>query len=181
MADVRCPNCGLVSRIPDGTPANCVRCGAQLLTAFSEGNAQFLGQPAPQTPQPSAMPFPQTQSAAPVQPVHAPETLKLAKKKRRDWRILNAVMYAVQSVALALGVYLHENDSDAFIFPMLGWIGSLLGFSVLSAMLRPDAAYLEKPPFCRKKGLYFFIHLLLSLTTFLSAAIVYAIISMLFE
>lgn len=177
MTEIQCPRCGLVSRIPDGMPASCAGCGAALPApaAFAQ---QMQAAPA-LNPVQQTVPAPE---AVPAQPAgYTAEQLAQARKKRRDWRIMNVVMYAVQCVALALGVYLHDNDSEAFMLPMLGWIASLLGFSVLSAMMRPDVAYLEKPPFCRKKGLYFLVHLLLSLTTFLSAAVVYAIISMMFE
>ena len=182
MTEISCPYCGLVSRIPDGMPASCVGCGRQLhVNAPFAQDMQYAGQPVPQMQQPCGMQIPgmQTvQNAVPVQPVYHPEMLQQAKKKRRDWHILNGVLYAVQMAALGLGVTWDEHgfDTDMSV-PLIGaWLASLVLFSIVSARLRPDAAYLEKPPFIRSKWAYGFFHFLISLTSFVSAAVVYAIL-----
>lgn len=185
MADVRCPNCGLVSRIPDGTPANCVRCGMQLPTVPQMTNMQYAPQPEQQYEQPYGAPVPQYQQpVVPEQQINVPEVLKHAQKKRRDWHILNGVLYGIQTAVLGLGATWDEIggiDTDMTV-PLIGaWLASLVLFSFVSARLRPDAYYLEKPPFIRNKWLYGIFHFLISLTSFISSAVLYAILAALFE
>ena len=184
MADVQCPNCGLISRVPDGMPANCVRCGMQLPTVPQMTNMQYAPQPDPQFEQPYGMPVPQYQQpVVPEQQINVPEMLKQAKKKRRDWHILNGILYAVQMASLILGVTWDDRgfDTDMSV-PLIGaWLASLVLFSFVSAYLRPEDAYPDKPKFIRNKVLYGFVHFLISLTSFISSAVLYAILAALFE
>ena len=179
MAEIQCPYCNLVSRISDGMPANCVRCGRQLPTgAALPQNVQYAQQPVPQTKQSfaAASQMPAEQAAAPAYPA---ETLKFAAKKRRDWRVLNAVLFGIQTVTLGLGVYLDDIGNDMFLPILGGWLLSLPLFAFLSARLRPDGAYLEKPPLVRSRIVHGLIQFLIGGASFFTAAIIYAILEIL--
>ena len=176
MADIQCPYCGLVSRIPDGMPANCVQCGRQLMTGAAV-QYQYAQQPAPQMQQSFA-----AQPQMPVQqPAYPPEVLKHAKKKRRDWHILNAVLFGIQTFTLGFGVFLNDIGNDMFLPILGGWILSLPLFAFLSARLRPDGAYLEKKPFCRSRVTLGFLQFLIGGASFFTAAVIYAILEVLLK
>lgn len=176
MAEIRCPYCNLVSRVADGMPANCVRCGKQLPAgAEFPQNVQYAQQPVPQTEQSSAAApqMPAEQTAAPAYP---PETLKFAAKKRRDWRILNVVLFIVQTFALGFGVYLNDAGNGLFAPALAGWMLSVPLFAFLSARMRPDGAYLERPPLVRSRFVHGLIQFLIGGVSFFTAAIIYAIL-----
>ena len=106
MAEIQCPYCNLVSRISDGMPANCVRCGRQLPTgAALPQNVQYAQQPVPQTEQRFA--------AAPQMPAehitrHSEPVLTL--EIECNPRVDEALVEAFQEAYPKLTVEILDND-----------------------------------------------------------------------
>ena len=167
-----CPQCGGQSQVEAGKSAMCPYCARmidaqaampkQQETAFAQQDVQFAPPPAqavppmlqkpaqayPQAVQPAAMPAPQMQQGqfAMQSQQYSQAQLAQAHKKRKSWKIMNWSMIGIQAAVLALGILLEEGGADIGAPMILTWLLSQPAFGVISAMLRPDDAYLEKKP-----------------------------------
>jgi hypothetical protein len=106
-------------------------------------------------PQQTVMPMQQMQPGgyAMQAPQYTPEQLRFAEKKRRSWHFMNVAMPIVQAVVLGLGIWLEETGSEIGVPMILAWVMSLLVCGFISALLRPDDAYLDKKPMFKSKGI----------------------------
>ncbi|HBI85436.1 MAG TPA: hypothetical protein DDX71_03985 [Ruminococcus sp.] len=167
-----CPQCGGQSQVEAGKDAMCPYCARVIDAsavmpepqgaAFAQQDVQFAPPPAqavppmlqkpaqayPQAVQPAAMPAPQMQQGqfAMQQPQYSQAQLAQAHKKRRSWKIMNWSMIGIQALTLALGIFMDEVSTSLSVPMILTWLLSQPACGVISAMMRPDDAYLEKKP-----------------------------------
>ena len=165
LITVTCPFCGVQSQIEEGAAdALCPYCDTALNPAaaaeglafaqqpdvqFAQPHAQAAIQPQPlQMQQPAALPAQQMQ---PVMPQYTPAQLQAAQKKRKNWYILNIALTGFQTLLMAFGI-LFAAKGFRFGVPMiLTWVLTTFGFGAISALTRPDSAYLERKPFWKSR------------------------------
>jgi hypothetical protein len=141
---------------------------------------QPYAQQYPQQPYAQQYPQPAAQQSAPMQRQYSEEERRAAQKKRTGWRIMNLLLYLVQIVLITGGVYMDDVGKEIGAFMICGWLLSTLFFAIASAAARPDDAYLEKPPAIRSRFLQGLIQFLIGCTSFITGAVLWAIISEIF-
>ncbi len=172
-----CPVCGGESQIEAGRKAVCPYCAKELNTSasdqgfafapqpdvqfaqqqFAQPNVQFAPPPAQMTPQiqpqTAPMPVPQMQQGQFVMqtPQVSPAVLAEAQSKRRNWYLINTALIAAQTLMMALGILFTVFGLRIGVPLILAWVLTLPGFGALSALTRPDHAYIDKKPFSKSK------------------------------
>lgn len=158
----------------------------QPVREMQPAQTDFFGAPVQQMQQPYAAPqmnpaqFAQ-QQMNPAQfvapPQYSPAELAAAKKKRGQWYILNAALYAIPAIVLAIGIMLEEFDGDAGVPLILSWLCAHPIGGFLSGLLRPDDAYIDKKPLFKHKSMQGFMHFIASFpATAAAGGILYAIL-----
>lgn len=166
MKTVICPFCGTQVQVEEGQYAHCPACATELNTAPAEGGFAFAPQDVPAAPdlqfapppepapmQPQQMQMPQQTGAVPMQPQYrvqySPAQLQAAEKKRKTWHIMNCGLMGFQTLLFAFGVLFAAMNRRFGIPMILTWVLTLPFFAIISAMKRPDEAYIEKKPMSR--------------------------------
>lgn len=112
------------------------------------------------------------------QPQYTQAELVAARKKRGQWYFLNAALYAIPAIVLAIGVLLEEYDGDAGVPLILSWLMAHPIGGFLSGLLRPDDAYIDRKPMFKHKSTHGFMHFIASFpATAIAGGILYAILS----
>ncbi len=160
---VICPFCGTQVQVEEGQYSHCPTCATELNTAPSNDGFAFAPQGVPTAPelqfapppehstnQPQQMQMPlQMAGVVQMQQRYSPAQLQEAEKKRRNWTIMNCGLMGFQALLFAFGV-LFASMNKRFGTPMiLSWLLTLPFFAIVSAMKRPDEAYIEKKPMSR--------------------------------
>ena len=150
MKTVICPFCGTQVQVEEGQYAHCPACATELNTAPAEGGFAFAPQDAPIAPDLQFAPPPEP---APMQPQYrvqySPAQLQAAEKKRKTWHIMNCGLMGFQTLLFAFGVLFAAMNRRFGIPMILTWVLTLPFFAIISAMKRPDEAYIEKKPMSR--------------------------------
>ena len=111
---------------------------------------QFAPPPEPAPMQPQQMQMP---GAVPMQAQYrvqySPAQLQAAEKKRKTWHIMNCGLMGFQTLLFAFGVLFAAMNRRFGIPMILTWVLTLPFFAIISAMKRPDEAYIEKKPMSR--------------------------------
>lgn len=178
---ITCPQCGGQAQIEAGRSVMCPYCGREISAPPADGGfayaplpqdtqqaaVQFAPPPA-QTPmqdqsvfgvQPSAMPAQQYQPQY-YAPQYTQEQLHVAQQKRTNWYYTNAAMIGGQTLLFAFGTFLAALGSSIGTAMILTWVLSLPGCGILSALLRPDDAYIAKKPLFKHKLVHGFAQFL---------------------
>lgn len=173
-----CPNCGGSAQIEAGRSAMCPYCASELNAANTDQGFAFAAdvqyaQNAAQNTQfaPPPAQLPSAYAGQQISPVryaqperqYSQAELAAARKKRSQWHLMNTAMFLIQAAVLTGAVCLSDYVSDYGIPAMLGWLLSLPVCGALSALMRPDEAYIEKKPMFRSKLLQGIMHFLVSL------------------
>ena len=181
---ITCPQCGGQAQIEAGRSVMCPYCGREISAPPADGG--FAYAPLPQDTQQAAVQFapPPAQTAMQMQPQAMPaqqyqpqyyapqytqEQLLAAQQKRTNWYYTNAAMIGGQTLLFAFGVFLAILGSSIGTAMILTWVLSIPGCGLLSALLRPDNAYLEKKPMFKGRIAQGFAQLILGAAT--SAAV----------
>ena len=184
---VTCPNCGGQSQIEAGRSIVCPYCAymldpktdaapdMQFAQQPMQPDMQFAQQPAPmqdmqfmqqnapmpmQNMQPGQF-MPQNPQFQPYQQI-SPAQLADAQKKRKSWYVQNWAMLGIQALVMALGLLFVDLDNRLGVPMILCWLLSLPACAILSGMMRPDEAYIEKKPLFKSKITQGFVQFLLS-------------------
>ena len=162
-----CQNCGTKAQPEAGRGVICPCCGNEMSPMPADTDAafaqdmQFAPPPLPDDEQThpqflqETQPLPelpiQPEQFASTAPRYTPEQLAQAKKKRGYWHFMNIAMPVIQAVVLGAGVTLNEADNNYGVLLIMTWLMSVPVCGFLSALLRPDDAYLDKPPAFKTK------------------------------
>ena len=187
MIEVQCPYCKALLRDQEAASAVCFNCGRWLgpigmmegTQAVQFDNPPLMQHPAAQQyaqPPYAQPPYAPMQQPGPMAVQHTPEELALAKKKRNGWRLMNAAMLAIQTVVLALGILWDDKGYGIGTAMVMGWLASVFVFAIVSAVARPDEAYIEKKP-AVGRAIQCLLQLLFGIGTLLSGAILWGILS----
>ena len=162
-----CQNCGHKAKPEAGRGVICPCCGNEMSPLSSDNAAAFAQDmqfaPPPVQPVPDdeqthsqflqkSVPLPELQiqpeQFASTGPQYTPEQLAQAKKKRRFWHILNIAMPVIQAIVLSVGTAMYVANKNQVLGLMLisAYRLSTPVCGILSGLLRPDDAYLEKKP-----------------------------------
>lgn len=180
LISVTCERCGRSAQIEAGLRAVCPYCGSELHVPAPDSGFAYAQdvQSAPppvqqaeqvqQTEQvqqdnPAAYMYPPFSEPKPVRQ-YPPEQLAEASKKRGFWYAKNIAVLLLQTLMLSCGIVL----SDYFYRERLGtlvilaWLVSVPLWAVISALIRPDEAYLNRTPLLISKKAQAVMHALLS-------------------
>ncbi len=192
LMNLVCPNCGGQAQIEAGRSAICPYCGGELASetaalvqgAFAQ-NVQFAPPPAQQMPvqqDPYAGMQNMPNAAAmfpPQEQLFTRAQLEAAKKKRDHWYALNAVMIAISAAVILIGVELNNRIDSLSTGLALSWILSHPLCGIISGLMRPDDAYIEKKPLFKSRFVQGIMHMLLSIPLSLAFGIVgYALLDL---
>ena len=129
--------------------------------------------------QPTAMPTQQMPYSP--QAMYQPEQLRIAEQKRKNWYGINAAMIGGQTLLFAFGVFYAILGFNVGTAMILTWVLTIPGCGILSALLRPDDAYIDKKPMFKSKIVQGFAQLILGAATSSAVgAIIGAILNALF-
>lgn len=198
-----CPVCGGESQIEAGKHAVCPYCAKELIASPAQ---DFAFAPLPQYPQQPNTGFAQNMQFAPppvpmqqpnvfVQPMPAApfaaqapqlqyslEDIRTANQVRRQWKRRDRIVVLIQALILALCVGLNDFGSNLDVPVMLAWMCTVPLSGVLSAVKRPDEAFIEKKPLFKHRLTHGIMHALFSIpASFLTGAALYAIAELLTE
>ena len=207
MIEYRCPYCGAKDITGQPQEVRCV-CGAVLYPGSgllpeerfipdapgAEDSAgavqtaqQLYTEPPPVQPVPVQIQHgPVMQQAQfttePVmqQPLYSPEQLRAAEKRRKSWHFLNTVMLLLQTGLFAASFFLNEKRNDFGVALLFAWMLSIPVFSLLSPLLRPDSAYLDRRPLIQSKIVHYILQFAVGMLTMLSGLAVFALLLALF-
>lgn len=159
----------------------------QPVREMQPAQTDFFGAPVQQMQQPYAAPQVNPAQFVPQQmnpaqfappPQYSPAELAAAKKKRGQWYILNAALYIIPAIVLALGVAFDDFGSDLGVPMILGWLCAQPICGLLSGLLRPDDAYIDKKPLFKHRSIQGLMHFIASFpATAIGGAILYAIVT----
>ena len=180
LISVTCERCGGSAQVEAELRAVCPYCGSALHVPAPDSGFAYAQdvQSAPppvqqaeqvqQTEQvqqdnPAAYMYPPFSAPKPVRQ-YPPEQLAEASKKRGFWYAKNIAALLLQTLMLSFGIVL----SDYFYRERLGtlvilaWLVSVPLWAVISALIRPDEAYLNRTPLLISKKAQAVMHALLS-------------------
>ncbi len=196
---ITCPQCGGQAQIEAGRSVMCPYCGKEISAPPADGGfayapleaqqsaVQFAPPPVQtgmQDPsvfgvQPTAMPMQQMPYSP--QAMYQPEQLRIAEQKRKNWYGINAAMIGGQTLLFAFGVFYAILGFNVGAAMILTWVLTIPGCGILSALLRPDDAYIDKKPMFKSKIAQGFAQLILGAATSSAVgAIIGAILNALF-
>lgn len=166
---ITCPQCGGQAQIEAGRSVMCPYCGKEISAPAADGGFAYAPVDAQQSAvqfapppvqndmqdrsvfgvQPTAMPMQQMPYSP--QAMYQPEQLRIAEQKRKNWYYTNAAMIGGQTLLFALGLLYAALDFNFGVAMILCWVLSLPVCGILSALLRPEDAYLTKKPMFKSK------------------------------
>lgn len=179
LISVTCKRCGRSAQIEAGLRAVCPYCGSALHVpapdsgfAFAQ-DVQSAPPPVQQAEQvqperakqdnPAAYMYPPFSEPKPVRQ-YPPEQLAEASKKRGFWYAKNIAALLLQTLMLSCGIvtadYFYRERLGTLI--ILAWLVSVPLWAVISALIRPDEAYLNRTPLLISKKAQAVMHALLS-------------------
>ena len=174
LISVTCERCGRSAQIEAGLRAVCPHCGSALhVPAPDSGFAyaqdvQFAPPPVQQAERakqdnPAAYMYPPFSEPKPVRQ-YPPEQLAEASKKRGFWYAKNIAALLLQTLMLSCGIvtadYFYRERLGTLV--ILAWLVSVPLWAVISALIRPDEAYLNRTPLLISKKAQAVMHALLS-------------------
>ena len=163
-----CQNCGHKAKPKAGRGIICPCCGNEMsplptdsAAAFAQ-DMQFAPPPVQDVEQiqtqflQDTLPLQELQiqpeQFAATDPQYTQEQLAQAKKKRRCWHFMNIAMPVIQAILLSVGstsYVFHNNNYSLMLIEI--WRISVPVCGILSGLLRPDNAYLEKKPMFKSR------------------------------
>ena len=170
-----CPNCGGKTQVEAGRSVMCPYCAYELNAqqadqgfAFAQdvqyapqSGQEFLRETQfenpdfaePEITQQNVQPPMQMQQPQTAQYLYPPQQLAEAQNKRRNWYYSNSAMIAAQTLMMALGILFAVRGYRFGVPLILTWVLTLPGFGAVSALTRPDEAYIERKPFWKTRFL----------------------------
>ncbi|MBR3044450.1 MAG: zinc ribbon domain-containing protein [Oscillospiraceae bacterium] len=197
---ITCPQCGGQALIEAGRSVMCPYCGKEISAPAADGGFAYAPVDAQQSAVQFAPPPVQTDMQDPtvfgnqpavmpaqpyqqqyVMPQYTQEQLLAAQQKRTNWYYTNAAMIGGQTLLFAFGVFYAILGFNVGAALILTWVLSIPGCGLLSALLRPDDAYIDKKPMFKSKIAHGFAQLILGAATSSAVgAIIGAILNALF-
>ncbi|MBR3418611.1 MAG: zinc ribbon domain-containing protein [Oscillospiraceae bacterium] len=197
---ITCPQCGGQAQIEAGRSVMCPYCGKEISAPPADGGFAYAPLEAQQNAVQFAPPPVQTGMQDPsvfgdqpvvslaqpyqqqyVMPQYTQEQLHVAQQKRTNWYYTNAAMIGGQTLLFAFGVFFAILGSSIGTAMILTWVLTIPGCGLLSALLRPDDAYIDKKPMFKNKIAQGFAQLILGAATSSAVgAIIGAILNALF-